>query len=477
MMETYALPISRPEQQGISSENVLSFIDGIEKSGLELHGFILLRHGHVVSQGFWHPYGPDCPHQLFSLSKSFTSTAIGFAANEGLFSLEDKVISFFPEYLPEKPDANLSMMRIKDLLSMATGHDEDTTAKMRGDVEGNWVRSFLKLPVKYQPGTFFLYNTGATYMLSAILRKVTGQNLLDYLSARLFDPLGIEGAAWEVCPMGTDVGGWGLSIKPEDIAKFGQLYLQKGQWLGRQILPAGWVDEATAFKVPNGDNPESDWNQGYCYQFWRCRYNAYRGDGAFGQFCVVMPEQDSVFVAVSGLGDMQAVMDLCWEHLTLPMSAIALPENDKAYAGLQNRLAALGYQPPQGILYSRLESSFSGKRFRFGDNSLNISDLSCHFGECENRVIIHIAGIEHNIRLGKEKWVFQDGMIHNVSSKLAASAVWSDETTFAATLRYIETPFVVDYIFHFEGDILNLKYRINVSFESTEVIDLTGKEI
>lgn len=476
-MEAYFLPRCRPEKQGIDSGKVLSFIEGIEKDGLEMHGFMLLRHGNVVSEGFWKPYAPDYPHWLFSLSKSFTSTAVGFAASEGLISLEDKVISFFPEYLPEKPDANLASMKIRHLLSMSTGHDEDTTGKMQEDGDGNWVKGFLKLPVNYEPGTFFLYNTGATYMLSAILRKVSGMNLLDYLEPRLFAPLGIEGATWEVCPRGINVGGWGLSIKLEDIAKFGQLYLQKGKWLGKQVLPAGWAEEATAFKVPNGDNPESDWNQGYCYQFWRCRHNAYRGDGAFGQYCIVMPEQDAVFAAVSGLGDMQAVMNLCWEHLLLPMSDSALPENEKAYAGLKSRLATLEYRPPREQLHSRLESGLSGRRFRFDKNEMNITDVSFHFGECENRAILGQAGNEFTIRLGKGKWVLQDGIFADSPSKLAAAAAWQDETTFAATLRYIETPFVHTYTFRFEGERLRLKFGVNVSFEPTEYPDLIGHAI
>ena len=493
MAKMYGLPRCRPEEQGIDTKNVLSFIEGIEKSCLELHGFMLLRHGHIVSEGFWQPYGLDYPHSLFSLSKSFTSTAIGFAASEGLISLEDKVISFFPEYLPEKPDTNLAAMRIRHLLSMATGHEEDTTDKMQADVDGNWVKGFLKLPVKYEPGTFFLYNTGATYMLSAILRKVSGQNLLDYLGTRLFEPLGIEGATWEVCPRGTNVGGWGLSIKLEDIAKFGQLYLQKGQWLGSQLLPVGWVEEATTFKVPNGDNPEDDWNQGYCYQFWRCRYNAYRGDGAFGQFCIVMPEQDAVFAAVSGLGDMQAVMSLCWEHLLLSMSDSVLPENDKAYAGLQSRLATLAYQPPQGQLHSKLENSLSGMRFRLHENVMNITDLSFHFGKCENRIIFQMAGNEISVRLGKGEWFLQEGafmdvplalvlnppskLASNPPSKVAASSVWLGETIFAVTLRYIETPFVDTFVFHFEDDRLRLHYSINVSFGPTEFPDFIGQAV
>ncbi|MBW7461807.1 serine hydrolase, partial [Paenibacillus sepulcri] len=152
----------------------------------------------------------------------------------------------------------------------------------------------LAAPVEHEPGTHFVYNSGATYMLSAILQKVTGQTLLEYLQPRLIEPLGIKGAAWDVCPRGINVGGWGLNVTTEDIARFGQLYLQKGMWNGQRLLTEEWIAEATSSQISNGDGGVNDWAQGYGYQFWRCRHGVYRGDGAFGQFCIVMPEQDAV---------------------------------------------------------------------------------------------------------------------------------------------------------------------------------------
>ena len=155
---------------------------------------MLLRHGHVVAEGWWSPYSPERPHMLFSLSKSFTSTAVGFAVTEGKLSVEDSVISFFTEDLPEEISENLKSMKIKYLLSMSTGHAQDTTGRLHEDKSNNWAKAFLAAPVDHIPGTHFVYNSGATYMLSAIIQKVTGQTLLEYLSPRLFEPLGIEKA-------------------------------------------------------------------------------------------------------------------------------------------------------------------------------------------------------------------------------------------------------------------------------------------
>ena len=178
-------------------------------------------------------------------------------------------------------------------------------------------------------------------MLSAIVQTVTGQKILDYLQPRLFEPLGIQGETWETCPRGINVGGWGLSIQTEGLAKFGQLYLQKGAWQGRQLLPAQWVEEATTFKIqqplpakPSRPNDQNDWLQGYCYQFWRCRHNAFRGDGAFGQFMIVMPEQDAVVAITAEVSDMQGELDLVWQHLLPAMKQQPLPRDPHSEAQL-----------------------------------------------------------------------------------------------------------------------------------------------
>ena len=292
----HPLPRSTPEAQSIDSTALLNFVNAVDADIHDMHSFMLMRHGQVVAEGWWEPYGPTLPHMLFSLSKSFTSTAIGMAVAEGLLSVDDTVISLLQDDVPgggsHEISVNLASMRVRHLLSMSTGHAQDTMGATRNDK--NWARAILALPVEHEPGTHFVYNTGATYLLSAILQKLTGQRLLDYLTPRLFEPLEIEGATWQQCPRGIDTGGFGLKIKTEDIANFGQLYLQKGEWNGQQLVPVSWVDEATSKHISNSAQTNgTDWTQGYGYQFWRCQHGAYRGDGAFGQYCVVMPEQDA----------------------------------------------------------------------------------------------------------------------------------------------------------------------------------------
>ena len=278
---------------------------------------------------------------MHSLSKSFTSTAVGLAAAEGKLSVDDLVLKFFPEDAPAEPSKNLKLMRVRDLLTMSCGHQTPLGAKtVPAGVP--WTRAFLAHPVDHKPGTHFLYNSAGTYMLSAIVQKVTGQTVLDYLKPRLFGPLGIADPAWEASPQGVTCGGWGLRLRTEDVAKLGQLYLRKGVWDGKQLVPASWVEQATARQVSNGSDPARDWDQGYGFQFWRCRHGAFRGDGAAGQLCVVLPEQDAVVAITADTRDMQAELNVVWDHLLPALKAGGpLPANPDGVARLEKVLAGL----------------------------------------------------------------------------------------------------------------------------------------
>lgn len=332
-----ALPRSTPEAQGVSSQAVREFIETADREVNSMHSFMLVRHGKVVAEAWWEPERADKPHVLWSLSKSFTSTAVGLAVAEGKLELDDPVLKFFPDDAPAEPSANLQAMRVRDLLTMTAGHQDELNWR----TAPHWVKAFLAHPAPHKPGTHFRYNTPATYMLSAIVQKVTGETVRDYLTPRLFEPLGIQQPRWDASPQGVSIGGYGLYLRTEDIAKFGQLYLQRGKWNGKQLLPAEWVDMATSKQVPNGDNPDSDWNQGYGFQFWRSRHGAYRGDGKDGQFCIVLPEQDAVIAITANAGDMQAELGIVWDKLLPAFHEDPLPEDPAALAKLQQTISGL----------------------------------------------------------------------------------------------------------------------------------------
>ncbi|HZZ70645.1 MAG TPA: serine hydrolase [Pirellulales bacterium] len=336
------LPRSTPEAQGISAAAVRDFVVAVDKINT-LHSFMIVRHGHVIAAGWWKPEAADKPHVLASLSKSFNATAIGLAIADRKLSLDDPVLKFFPDDAPANPSDNLKAMKVRDLLTMTCGHDTEPKA-----IGGNpTVKQFLAQPVPHPPGTHFQYNTMGSYTLSAIVTKVTGKTTLDYLKPRLFEPLGIENPEWASSPEGNSLGGYGLKLRTEDIAKFGQLYLQHGRWQGQQLIPKKWIDQATRKHVPNDQESHAkigvDWQQGYGFQFWRCTHDAFRGDGAGGQLCVVMPDQDAVVAITADTGNFQGEMNAIWDKLLPAFKDDPLPANAAADAALDlavNKLEA-----------------------------------------------------------------------------------------------------------------------------------------
>jgi CubicO group peptidase (beta-lactamase class C family) len=477
------LPRSTPEEQGVSSPGILAFLDAIAKSKHEFHSFMVVRHGHVVAEGWWKPYRSEANHMLYSLSKSFTSTAVGFAVSEGKLTVDDKVTSFFPDDLPATVSDNLAALRVKHLLMMGVGHEKDSTGTITK--EENWVKSFLSLPIVHEPGTEFLYNSGATYMCSAIVQKVTGQKVIDYLRPRLFDPLGIEDMTWETCPRGINTGGWGLSVQTESLAKFGQFYLQKGVWKGRQILPPAWVEEATTFKIqqpPPHDKDlataklTSDWHQGYCYQFWRCRHNAFRGDGAFGQFDVIMPEKDAVVSITAETSDMQTELNLVWDYILPALGDNPLPTDGATHGELRKRLASLALPLPEGKPDSAAGARISGKSFKLESNSHGAQSVSLRFDSDQCVFNLSDTKGDYPVQCGLGKWV--DGMC-NVPGvppkitvgelrpcKVAASGAWRDENTFEMIWHFYETPSANIVTCHFDGDKVKVEFLTSMAARS-----------
>jgi len=476
-----SLPRTTPESAGIPSAAILAFVEAIERTGCDLHSFMLLRHGRVIAEGWWAPYAPDRPHMLFSLSKSFTSTAIGLAIAEGRLTLDDPVISFFPEDLPRRLGQRWPAVRVRHLLSMSTGHLKDTlerTQRLRHT--NNWVKSILEQAVRREPGTHFVYNNGASYLLAAIVRQVTGMNVREYLLPRLFEPLGIAEPTWETCPRGINCGGWGLSLKTEDIARFGQLYLQKGLWNGARLLPEAWIEAATSVQIANGDDPNSDWAQGYGFQFWRCRHGAYRGDGAFGQFCVVMPAQDAVLAMTGGMADMQQPLNLVWELLLPAFTATALPEDTAAQAQLTAKLAALAHEPQAGAPDSPLTAAVSGRSYALEANPLGLETLTCAFEGDSSRLSFCDQGGRHEIEMAYGAWRYgQAALLPDVKrlQPVAASGAWTAPDTFTAQLWYYETPFCTTLTCRFEGEQVTCASKVNVAFGPTEGPVLVGRQL
>lgn len=466
-----SLPRSTPEAEGVSSKAIITFLDSAATSRHEFHSFMFLRHGKVIAEGWWKPYSPDLIHTLNSASKSFTATAVGLAIAEKKLSLDDKVISFFPEYLPDTVSANLAELKVKDLLSMTVGLGrEPSFAVITKD--DSWVRTFLSMPVVNKPGTKYMYNSTASYMLSAIVQKVTGQKVIDYLTPRLFNPLGIEGGDWEVDPEGINTGGWGLRLKTEDLAKFGQLYLQKGKWNGKQILQEEWVDDATSLKIyqrpemtQSKRDSSNDSQQGYCYQFWRARNNSYMANGASGQFVLVIPEKDAVVIFTAESNDMWGELDMAWKYFYPALKDEKLPEDEKSLSELKQRIAALALPVPAKNSNDAIVQKVSGKTFNLAENNKHIKSVTLQINNEECNLNMKIDSSSYDLAFGSGVWksgvttkkgpsIFgpaganQDGL---PPFKVNGAFTWKDDKTLELTLRYIENVQSEMIVFHFDG--------------------------
>jgi CubicO group peptidase (beta-lactamase class C family) len=502
MMKNDPLPRGEPEASGVDPRAVLDFLRAADETIDSVHGFMLMRHGLVVAEGAWKPYSLDRPHMLFSLSKSFTSTAIGFLVSEGRLSVDDRIVDLFPESAPKTVSPNLSAMRLRHLLSMNTGHDKDTTERiMRGR---DPVKAFLALEVEHEPGSHFVYNSGASFVLSALVQKTSGKRLSSFLEPRLFGKLGIEGARWDRHPCGVDFGGWGLNIKVEDIARFGQLYLQKGIWKGERVVSEAWIDEATSKRSDNRDpekpDPASDWQQGYGYQFWRCRHGFYRGDGAFGQLCVVMPEKDAVFAAVSGLNGINKLLDLVWDKLLPGLSDSPVSPNPAATRELGSFVQGLGLRPQKadaagagaaGAAYG--DAGTGARGYRFEKNWAGLDFASFDFGADALEFAYRIKGRQakgngldgplelpkssgkRKLRVGYGEWLegvsYLDG---GVPKPAFASGAWTAPDVFTMKLYAVETPFVISLEFRFEGERLKIAVGQNVNMGLTSFPPIEG---
>jgi CubicO group peptidase (beta-lactamase class C family) len=489
------LPRSTPEAQGVSSDSIIHFLDAAANSRNEFHSFMFLRHGKVVAEGWWNPYKPELKHTLYSTSKSFTATAIGFAVSEKKLKVSDKVISFFPEFLPDTVSPNLSELTVKDVLSMSDGQDPDPTGAIVSN-DSNWVKKFLSLPFPNKPGSKFLYNSMGTYMLSAIVQKVTGEKVIDYLKPRLFDPLGIQGMDWETDTRGINTGGWGLRLRTEDMAKFGELFLQKGKWNDRQIIPSDWIEEASSAKIQQApDAPDSirrtnDWMQGYCYQMWRCRNNAFRGDGAFGQYIIVMPDQDAVIAITSETPDMQDILNLVWNYLLPSMHEGTLAENKPSSDMLHQRLAALALPIPPKSKLPAITKSIEEKTYSLLPNDKNYKTVSFLFTEDSCLMKLKSENSTYEINFGNGSWLVGQttrqgpNLLYNAkghfaglpSSAIAGNFNWKDQTTCEFILRYIESPHHETIQCHFDQDKIKMEIWNSLDFGSKSYL-LEGKII
>ena len=438
------LPVTGPGEQGVDARGITAFLDVLEADPrIDPHSVMLLRHGAVVAQGWWAPYTSDRVHMLYSVSKTFTATALGFAVAEGLVSLDDAVVDHFPEFQAEIVGRSREI-RVRHVAAMASGHHNDMIEAAELADPAELVRGFLLHEPESAPGSVFAYNQSATYSVAAIIQRAAGTTLVDYLRPRLFDPLGIGPVSWHQDGVGRDLGFSGLHARTDAVARLGQLYLRDGVWQGRRILPAGWVEQVRTRHVGTPQNEKPDWRQGYGFQVWMSRHG-YRGDGAYGQFCLILPEQDAVLAMTSATTEMQAILDAAWEHLlpALDGQAGASPDDE---AALVRRLSVLALTPLTGRTAPEDATGWVGSFTLRGPGAAGVAgtlEISAEAGGW--RVVIPHAGGDIVVPFGVDGWRVTDfsggtGEPAEQRPPVAASGGWVDGDTLRLDVLFLETP-------------------------------------
>ncbi len=443
-MSDSALPLSSPSAEGVDARGILALIDALEaRPDVEPHGLTIVRHGREIASGHWRPYRRDAPRLLYSLSKSFTSTAVGFAVAEGLLGLDDLVIDHFPEYADDAADDRVRSWRVRHLLMMGTGHTSDTQDRIFGRGEDP-VRLFLRLAPEREPGTWFCYNQGCTHTVAAIVQRRAGCTLPEYLQPRLFDIVGGGSVTWLEEPAGRSLGYSGLHATHDDVVRLGQLYLQRGQWGSSSVLPSTWVDLATSGQIataPPETNP--DWAQGYGFQFWMARHG-YRGDGAYGQFCIVLPEQDAVVVITSATPSMQAVVDDVYTHLLPAFDGSSSPSDA---AALVTRLANVALPLPAGAPSPSDVALWDGLSFVpvAGECAAQPSLTAVRVSRSDSGQSWQLTLIEGDVSFAVELrscWVPEVAVVSPAADEvpIAAAGAFGDDGGLRVEIRFLDTP-------------------------------------
>lgn len=478
---TMSVPLERatPESQGVPSAAIAALVHGANTRGYNLHSLMVLRHGKVVAEGWWAPYKPDVPHMMFSVSKSVTAMAIGMLVSEGRADLDEEMLGVFPNLATDAAKANARGLLVRHVLAMATGHAIDTMEIMRALPNEDWVSIFFGVPIEYPPGTHFLYNSGASYVLAAMVMARTGLSVRDYLQTRLFQPLGIAQSPWESNPRGINFGASGLRLTTEDLAKLGQLHIDWGVWAGKRVMSEEWVAQASAVQVSNGSDPEDDSQQGYGFQLWRSRHGSFRLSGRYGQFAVVMPEQDMVVAMTAGVKNNRVVPGLIWETLLPVLHADPLPEDLVA----QNELGTLlSTQAVPVSTYLAVDPPFvatlAGRRIVLSFNLIGASEMTLSFTQdsIDMTVRRRDGGIE-TLPAGRRKWFSGSTRMWPYEEMqqvaLESRAGWLDATTLEFRQQCVETPFARNWRLEFDGaDDVTVSVGLDNGFwvERTEVV-------
>ncbi|MBR1803674.1 MAG: serine hydrolase [Muribaculaceae bacterium] len=466
------LPRSTPAEQGVQPQAVLNFMRALNMvPETEIHHVMVARHGKVIAEMHMAPFAADDGHTLYSESKTFTSMAVGIAVGENRLRLTDRVASFFPDKLPDSISDNLSRMTVRDVLLMASGITPDW--EMR-NVQNDWLKTWLAKPVSVEPGKKFQYDSMCTFLLSAIVQRVTGKTLLEYLQEKMFGPMHITEVDWETSADGINTGGWGLRLQAESQLKLGLLMLARGQWNGQQLVPAQWIDEGIKphiyYENYKPTDAPTDGNQGYGYQIWNCKWpGAFRADGAYGQFIVCVPQYDLVVVINEMTYKGHEVLACIWDQLMPGVKNEAVAADNKAQAqlDLMTRMASLQPSGESATGMVKLPMTMTLEKNRHGITSITLGDdkkVMITYENTPNETLLCGDRTMRRVRNNSPRWARtalrgvppysvsalnrQSGLKHNFEA--AAMLGWNGDSQAVLDVYYVNWISATTFTFDFE---------------------------
>ena len=478
------LPRCVPEEVGISSRKIKAFIDEINRKKLGVQSFTVVRHGKIAAQCFWKPYDADIPHVMYSMSKSITSTAVGFAVDEGLLSVNDKLSKFFPEYNIKGENCELT---VKHLLTMRSDKLITFLQKKGGT---DWVKAFFDAPFLAKPDTKFNYISENTFMLSAIITKITGLTLVDYLYPRIFEPLGIEKPFFVTDGHNAAAGGWGCYMRSEDLAKFFLVYLNNGMYDGKRILSEKWVKEATSYHTATITDGAVDNLCGYGYQFWRNHVqNSYRADGLFGQRCFIFPEYDALVVMNCGEAEDYKVMDVFWKYFENIFANGKLAEDKISNQKLQAAISKCHVRELSAAPRNyELEKAVENKKIKFLTNEFTsvitvsitqmlynkigkISEMKFNFKDDLMLFTWRERNFENTIKVGMNgEYGVSEITLGDLNYTAYSKAAWQADGSLKLWIRPIQTAHVREFTFRFlPNGFVNVKNEMTPKFQDLTV--------
>ena len=439
-----------PESQGVPSEAIISFMDELSRNNLNMHSFMLIRNGRILAECYWPYFNADKKHRMYSVSKSFTSVAIGMMIDEGRISLNDKVAGFFPEYLPENPHPYILQATVRDLLMMATFN----ISTSYNNLDLDWVATFFQDPrEKHEPGTRFSYDTAATVVLCAIVEKLNGKMMLDYMRP-VFDEIGISKDIWCIkSPDGRSWTGSGILCTTRDLARFGLLCLNKGAWNGKQLISHEYMEAATSSQIDNGGREGSELRYGYGYQFWCLRDGGFACNGMGAQLALCLPSKNLMMITT---GDNQAIANgtehviKAFSNLVAKIEKTKLPDNKEAQQMLAEKIATVSTPLPAGNAITSNAAKYSGVRYLLKDNNMGMKWISVDVAP--DKCILHYENNtgKHSLTLGMGKYIFQKFPEKYYSVRIGtkdknydaiATGAWQDENTLSGVIYAIDDYF------------------------------------